>query len=54
MAEIGRSAEDDGKILAGPSLNDEDDEAATLESLKYAEEALATKMPTPEYSKKNF
>lgn len=55
LAQIGRSsAEDDGKILAGPSLNDEDDENSTLESLKYAEQALATKMPTPEYSKKNF
>ena len=35
LAQIGRqTAEDDGKVLAGPSLNDEDDANDTLESLK--------------------
>lgn len=55
LAQIGRStAEDDGKILAGPSLNDEDDANSTLESLKQAESAYDKKMDQPLVSKQFF
>lgn len=43
-------ADYDGKVLAGAQLNDEDDTATTLESLKSAEAISGNKMTTPTVS----
>ena len=42
------------KILAGAQLNDDDDQAETLESLKSAERVSGANMGTPEFTEKNF
>ena len=56
LAQIGsgKTAEDYGKILAGSQLNDEDDEAETLASLKSAEAAMGTKMNAPQVKKEFY
>lgn len=47
-------ADYDSKILAGAALNDEDDTASTLESLKSAEAISGNKMTTPVVDAENF
>jgi hypothetical protein len=47
-------SEYDGKVLAGAQLNDDDDTATTLESLKSAEAISGNKMTTPEMNQENF
>merc|ERR1712147_57472 len=42
------------KVLSGSQLNDDDDAAETLESLKSAEHLINTKMDTPEFTDKNL
>ena len=42
------------KVLQGAQLNDEDDQAETLESLKSAERVSGAKLNTPEFTEKNF
>jgi len=55
LAQIGKtSTEDFGKVLAGPSLNDEDDANDTLESLAQAEAAYHREMKTPNVSNKLY
>ena len=50
LAQIERSAIEDGKVLSGTSLNDEDDMESTLDSLKLAEAAYHTKLNAPQVS----
>ena len=47
-------AEYDSKILAGAQLNDDDDTASTLDSLKTAEAMTGNKMTTPIVDSNNF
>jgi hypothetical protein len=47
-------ADYDSKILAGAALNDDDDTASTLESLKSAEAISGNKMTTPIVDANNF
>jgi hypothetical protein len=55
MMQIGFGpAEYDTKVLAGAQLNDDDDTATTLESLKAAEAISGNKMTTPEVNQENF
>ena len=54
LAQIGKGVEDYGKILSGSQLNDEDDEAETLASLKSAEAAMGTKMGAPQVKKEFY
>ena len=53
LAQIGKN-EDFGKVLSGPSLNDEDDANDTLESLAEAEKAYHKQMKTPTVSNKLY
>lgn len=41
---VSRTAKQDEQILAGSSLNDEEDEETTLESIKTAEKMSGSKM----------
>ena len=45
---------DDGNVLSGTSLNDEDDMQDTLSSLNSAEKSLGSKMATPETDMKFY
>lgn len=49
-----RAASSDRQILAGAQLNDDDDQADTLESLKSAERVSGNKLGQVEYTEKNF
>lgn len=49
-----RAASSDQKVLAGAQLNDDDDQEATLESLKSAERMSGTKLGQVEFTEKNF
>lgn len=50
---LSRTAEQDTAILGGSSLNDEEDIATTLESMKTAEKMQGTKLKEVETSKQN-
>ena len=47
-------AEIEGKVLSGAQLNDDDDTAQTLQSLKASEAISGNKMTIPEQSTENF
>ena len=49
-----RAATQDQKILAGAQLNDDDDQADTLESLKSAENISGKKIGQVEFGEKNY
>jgi len=53
-AMISRTADQDRAILAGSSLNDDEDEQTTLESLKSAEKMSGAKFDKVESKKENF
>ena len=54
LLEITHSADISAKVLAGAQLNDDDDTAGTLESLKAAEAISGNKMTTPDVNQDNF
>lgn len=53
-AMISRTADQDRAVLAGSSLNDDEDEQTTLESLKSAEKMSGAKFDKVESKKENF